>query len=107
MEFGILNMRDPFKVDPDEPPDGGAGLNAAELALWAGHCPWCDRRASFSYGEEDDGSVICRWCGAEFMADGFRDVRATSKTVTALYVEGDPAKRAATADDLPAVTARP
>jgi hypothetical protein len=99
-------MRDSFVLDPIDPPGGGAGLDAAELAVWRGHCPWCDQAASFSPSEEFDGSIICRYCGLEFMGPSFPDEELV-RAVTAVYAEGDDAKRAASADDLPAVSARP
>lgn len=98
-------MRDAFVLDPIDPPDGGAGLDLAELALWAGHCPWCDQAASFSPSEEFDDSLICRNCGLEFAGPDPRG-RAPIRVVTAVYVEGDPGKEAACAADLPAVSER-
>lgn len=92
-------------LDSLEPPAGE--WTDAELALWRGHCPWCDKPAAFSASEVFDGSLICRYCGLEFLGvEPDPSGRYPARAVIAIYVEGAEAKRAAIADDLPAVSER-
>lgn len=98
-------MRDPFTLDPVTAPEG---VNAAELLMWRGRCPWCALRASFSLSEENDGSLICRACGVEFLGPvEDRAGQPPQRAITAVYVAGNAGMRTLAADALPAVSARP
>lgn len=86
-------MRDPIRFDPAIPPEGATD---AELLLWAGRCPWCAQRSSFSPDEGAGDAWTCLWCGCRFEGPD-EQVRV----ITALRREGDPAKRSDPAVDLP------
>ena len=104
-DSAAIRIHPSIVFDGLEPPAGE--LTAAELALWAGRCPWCGLHTSFSPSEPDGGILHCNWCNVRFEGSARDDlsVGAYTRGVTAVLAEGDVDKRdPAVADSLPAVS---
>lgn len=95
--------RDPITFDPVDPPGGASD---AELLLWGGYCPWCAVRAAFVLDDEGGTAWTCQNCGCRFegLVEDISGITPT-RSITALWAEGDPAKRSDPPVDLPTLEA--